>query len=127
MVVRLELKSEPDGFGYIYGEAIADNGDRNRVNILPPVPHWRGDIKPSEIDPTKWIIYFDGDEVARIERREDLDTSQRSSSSTACNSSPIRVTLVGLMLYCTRSRSSRPSCSGAHASAPRTGDTPWAN
>ena len=72
--IRLDLKSEPDGFGYIYGQAHAPDGEVYRVNILPPASHWRGDMKPGEIDPTHWIVYLDGDEIARLERREDLET-----------------------------------------------------
>ena len=72
--VRLELKPDPDGFDYRYGEAVTTDGKVYRVNILPPLTHWRGDIKPGEIDATQWIVYIDGDEVARVARREDIDS-----------------------------------------------------
>ena len=66
-MATFKLKSQPDGFGYLYGIHTADDGTTTRVDILPPLSQWRGDIKPSEIDPTHWIIYADGDEIGRAE------------------------------------------------------------
>ncbi len=74
---RLTLKPEPDGLGYIYGTLIDDDGEVYRVNVLPPAPQWRGDLKPGDglPHPTDWIVYLDGDEIARVSRREDIDTA----------------------------------------------------
>ena len=73
MVDRLKLSAEPDGFGFFYGWA-ERNGERVRVDVLPPAHLWRGDIELEEQkpDPKAWIIYLDGQEFARLERREDL-------------------------------------------------------
>ncbi len=35
---------------------------------------WHGDLKPSQIDATQYTVYANGDEVARVMRREDVDT-----------------------------------------------------
>ena len=71
---RLVLKGAPDGFGYLYGQLIAADGTITRVDILPPASEWRGDMKPSNGLPhlTDWIVYADGEEIARVSRRENL-------------------------------------------------------
>ena len=71
--VALKLSSQPDGFGFFYGRASLGDAVVS-VNILPPAPLWRGDMKLPDHppDPTKWIIFADGDEIARVERRENL-------------------------------------------------------
>jgi hypothetical protein len=69
------LKPMPDGFGYIYGIHTADDGTTTRVDILPPLSDWRGDIKPGQIDPVQWILYADGVEIARVSRRDDIATA----------------------------------------------------
>jgi hypothetical protein len=71
---RLILKSEPDGFGFYYGTAELPDGDVVVVNVLPPKSEWRGqlylqDVKPHETD---WVLFVDGQEVARARVREDL-------------------------------------------------------
>jgi hypothetical protein len=45
-----------------------------RVDVLPPEHLWRGDIKleGQMPDPKAWVLFLDGQEFARIERREDL-------------------------------------------------------
>jgi hypothetical protein len=50
------------------------NGERVRVDVLPPEHLWRGDIKfeGQKPDPKAWIIFLDGEEFARLDRREDL-------------------------------------------------------
>lgn len=72
---KLSLKSEPDGFGFIYG-TLSDGGEHTwRVDIMPPLPCWRGDMKmQGSFAPhaTDWVVYLDGDEIARVQRREDL-------------------------------------------------------
>jgi hypothetical protein len=57
----LKLSTEPDAFGIIYGWA-ERNGERVRVDILPP----------EHSNAKAWIIYLDGQEFAHVERREDL-------------------------------------------------------
>jgi hypothetical protein len=70
---RLKLSAEPDGFGFFYGWAERD-GERVRVDVLPPDHLWRGDIKleGQKPDAKAWIVYMNGEEFARVERREDL-------------------------------------------------------
>jgi hypothetical protein len=48
---RLKLSAEPDGFGFFYGWA-ERNGERVRVDVLPPEHLWRGDIKLEGQNPT---------------------------------------------------------------------------
>lgn len=45
-----------------------------RVNVLPPESEWDGDMKLDGYMPDKeqWIIYVDGEEVARVKQREDI-------------------------------------------------------
>lgn len=71
----LKLSVEPDGFGFYYGWA-ERNGERVRVDVLPPEHLWRGDIKleGQKPDPKAWVLYLDGEEFARVERREDIIT-----------------------------------------------------
>lgn len=72
--MALELNSRSDGFGYLYGGYTTGAGERFRVDIMPPKEHWQGDLVPSENPPhlTDWVIYIDGEEVARAKQRSDL-------------------------------------------------------
>ena len=72
--VQLEIKPEPDGFGFLYGRLTTVDGDIFRVDIIPPVSEWRGDIKMKDLPPhpTDWVVFLDGEEIARVRRREDL-------------------------------------------------------
>jgi hypothetical protein len=69
----LKLSAEPDGFGFFYGWAYR-NGKPVHVDVLPPRELWRGQMSISEQkpDPKAWIIYMNGEEFARVERREDI-------------------------------------------------------
>lgn len=75
--LRLVLKSEPDGFGFIYGQIIDGDGESYRVDIMPPADRWRGDMRPSDglPHPTDWVVLIDGEEIARVRRREDIDAA----------------------------------------------------
>jgi hypothetical protein len=69
----LKLSTSPDGFGFFYGWAERD-GEYVRVDVLPPAHLWSGDImlEGQKPDPKAWILYLNGEEFARLERREDL-------------------------------------------------------
>ena len=71
---RLKLKPAPDGFGFLYGQLFAPDGAVAHVDVLPPVGEWRGNMKLADYPPhaTDWIVYADGEEIARVARREDL-------------------------------------------------------
>ena len=71
--VEVKLSTRPDGYGFYYGEARLGHTSC-RVNVLPPVPLWDGDMKLEnhQPDPEHSIIYVDGEEIARVKRREDL-------------------------------------------------------
>ena len=74
---KLILKPEQDGMGYFYGTYAGDDGSAVRVDVLPPHSHPRPVFvmnTPAEQHPTQWIVYANGQEIARVERREDLDT-----------------------------------------------------
>jgi hypothetical protein len=71
--VEINLSDEPDGFGFFYGTA--RRGDAVlRVNILPPMHLWQGDIMLDDAkpDPTHWQVFADGELLALIERQEDV-------------------------------------------------------
>lgn len=74
---RLTLKDEPDGFGFIYGQYVDANGDVYRVDIMPPASDWQGDTRPSKElpHPTDWVVHLDGEEIARVRRRDDIATA----------------------------------------------------
>jgi hypothetical protein len=69
----LKLSAEPDGFGFFYGWAYR-NGTPVHVDVLPPRDLWCGQSSMSEQkpDPKAWIVYMNGEEFARVERREDI-------------------------------------------------------
>jgi hypothetical protein len=71
----LTLKPVQDGMGYYYGEYVAEDGQRTRVDVLPPRSHPRPSFVMDEnakADDAAWIIYADGEKIARAHRREDL-------------------------------------------------------
>jgi len=53
----LQLSAEPDGFGIYYGWA-ERNGERVRVDVLPPKRLWRGDVEldGQKPDGNAWIV-----------------------------------------------------------------------
>lgn len=67
----VKLSERPDGYGFFYGHAEKD-GQTVNVNILPPKEKWDGDTKLEgfEPEPGQWIVYADGEEIARLERLE---------------------------------------------------------
>ena len=73
-MAKLNLRPQPDGYGFLYGELVTDT-ERHRVDILPPLPAWNGDIVLEGFapDPTHWIVYVHGEEIARVEKRLDLE------------------------------------------------------
>ena len=68
---ELQLSSEHDGLSFYYGW-VSRVEEHVRVDVLPPAPLWRGDTKTVEPDAKSWIVYMNGEEFARVERREDL-------------------------------------------------------
>jgi hypothetical protein len=73
----VQLKPMPDGFGFIYGEGVDAFGETRRINIMPPLPFWRGEMKleTSGPHPTEWVLYIDGDEIARAPSRSEIDSA----------------------------------------------------
>lgn len=82
---RLELKPQPDGFGFVYGQLFAADGEVYRVDIMPPAGEWSGDLKPSGDlpHPTDWVIHVDGEEIARVQRRADIHDAITRCLATA--------------------------------------------
>lgn len=74
---KLSLKSEQDGMGYYYGDYTTDDDRRCRVDVLPPRSHPRPCfvMDNSAAHDTEWIVYADGEEIARVLRREDIETA----------------------------------------------------
>ncbi len=73
----LKLSREQDGTGYYYGHYATADGGSVRIDVLPPAnepkPHFVVSL-PKEQHATQWIVYADGEEIARVERRTDLQT-----------------------------------------------------
>lgn len=71
----LTLKPEQDGMGYFYGEWVADDGTRVRVDVLPPLSHPIPYFVATTdgMHETDWIIFANGDEVARVRDRSALE------------------------------------------------------
>ena len=72
---RLVLNPEPDGFGFLYGRLEVADGTSHTVNVMPPIAEWRGDMKMDGAyapHPTDWVVYVDGEKIARVARRDDL-------------------------------------------------------
>lgn len=68
----LTLRPDQDGMGYFYGDYRTDAGERLRVNVLPPRSHPRPSyvlVANEEADARQWIIYVNGEEVARVDDR----------------------------------------------------------
>ena len=70
----LTLKPRPDAYGFLYGHYIDAAGQHHRVDVLPPLPHWHGQFRLDGYAPhsTDWIIYANGEEIARARSRDDL-------------------------------------------------------
>lgn len=64
----VRLAPEPDGYGFIYGKVWDEQGAIHDVNILPPASEWRGQTMLKGFEPhvSDWILYLDGEEVARV-------------------------------------------------------------
>ena len=84
MMVKLELKSDQDGMGFWYGSCLDHEGKRRRVDILPPKseprPHFV--ISHSLMHETDWIVYLDGEEIARLSRRDEAQAAITKHLST---------------------------------------------
>ena len=73
--MTLKLNERPDGYGFLYG-TLHDGELSHNINVLPPAAHWAGDVVLEGYEPhaTDWIVYVDGEEYARVRRREDLNS-----------------------------------------------------
>lgn len=72
----LKLKPMPDGLGFLYGELVCGE-TVYRVDIMPPEKEWRGDVrmKVHGPHPTDWVVYLDGEEIARVRARDELEVA----------------------------------------------------
>ena len=73
----LTLKPEQDGMGYFYGQYITDDGEHVRVDVLPPKSHPKPDflVTTEGMHETDWIIFADGEEVARVPARAAVEAA----------------------------------------------------
>ena len=64
MSVDLKLSPNPDGYGFHYGTVDVD-GEVHRVNVLPPIALWKGDMKlpKYQAHETDWIAFVNGEEL----------------------------------------------------------------
>lgn len=72
---KLTISAEQDGMGYFYGTFDAGGEHVYRVDILPPASEPRPYfvLGNERMHPTEWIIFLDGEEVARVCRRDDIE------------------------------------------------------
>ena len=70
--VRLAMSTDPDAFGYFFGDAYTCLADLYRIHYLPPRSEWHGRVEPDELC-DQWVIYVDGYERARADNRADCD------------------------------------------------------
>ena len=72
----LNLKPEQDGMGYFYGEWIGNDGQRIRVDVLPPLSHPIPYFVATTdgMHETDWIVYANGEEIARVQARDTIET-----------------------------------------------------
>jgi hypothetical protein len=82
--MEVRLNQMPDGFGFIYGTGVDARGEHCHINIMPPLPYWRGDIKLDEKGPhpSEWVLYVDSDEIARALSRTEIDAALESFLSS---------------------------------------------
>ena len=75
--MTLKLNTRPDAYGWIYGDFISPDGEVIRVDIMPPVAHWDGDMYLEGHEPhgTDWVLYADGEVIGRVTRRDDLEAT----------------------------------------------------
>lgn len=72
--VELKLSNRPDGYGFFYGTASLGNELVN-VSVMPPKDQWNGDMELEGYtpDPEQWILYADGNEIARVEAKTEIE------------------------------------------------------
>ena len=74
---RLDLKPEQEGLGFFYGQYHQGDGRSLRVDVLPPKSFdhsiYVNASAKEDMHETDWIIYADGEEVARATKRSDVD------------------------------------------------------
>ena len=75
-MAKLTLKPEQDGSGYFYGQFIGDDDSVVRVDVVPPRSHPRPYfvMDNDHMHATDRIVFADGQEIARVKQREDIDT-----------------------------------------------------
>lgn len=74
---RLELKPEQDGMGFFYGTLDVGDDHVYRVDVLPPLSEPRPYfvMGNERMHTSDWIIYVDGEEIARVARRSDIEAT----------------------------------------------------
>ena len=71
----VRLAPKPDGYGFIYGKVWDEEGAIHDVNILPPAAEWCGQSRLAGFEPhaSDWILYLDGEEIARLRSGAELE------------------------------------------------------
>jgi hypothetical protein len=72
--ITVNLKTKPDGFGFIYGQAW--RGDRTfTINVMPPQADWCGQPILDGYEPhaSDWVFYIDGNDFGRVSGRPDIE------------------------------------------------------
>lgn len=63
--------------GYFYGQWVSDDGTHARVDVLPPASHPCPlfVIENQAMHPTYWLIFADGEEVARASSERAIEAA----------------------------------------------------
>ena len=82
--MTLLLDTSPDTYGWLFGRWIAPDGERVSVLVMPPLDHWNGSavLDGNEPHPTDWVVFVEGQEVARVDKRVSIDTALRQVFSS---------------------------------------------
>ena len=71
---KWHLKSEPDAYGFLYGEVVSERGETLRVDVMPPASEWRGQVRLEGFEPhaTEWVAYLEGEKIAQAASKDEL-------------------------------------------------------
>jgi hypothetical protein len=80
MGASYQLKPEQDGMGFFYGDLHLGEA-HHRIDLLPPLsyshPWFVGKEARRHMDPTKWRVFIDGEQIATTDSREDAERAMR--------------------------------------------------
>ena len=75
--MTLTLNQHPDSYGFRYGDFRSPTGEHVRVDVMPPVAHWAGDMQLEGYEPheSDWVLYADGEETGRVREVAEIENA----------------------------------------------------